>query len=81
MGDQKTQQAPEHATKPHEKDVVKSTQAVETTAYSTDTRILSRLSSVGSLLPVSGESLSQPPANYRNWAKCPRRRTSATTTN
>jgi hypothetical protein len=81
MGDQKTQQPSEHASKSPEKHIAEPTQTVEPAAYSTDTHTLSRLSGVGSLLPVSGESLSRPPANCKNWAKCPRRQTSATIMN
>jgi hypothetical protein len=62
MGDQKTQQPSEHASKPHEKDTVKPTQTVEATAYCTDTHILSRFSRVSSLPPVPGKGLSHPTA-------------------
>src|SRR5262249_54395672 len=62
MGDQKTQQLPEQATKSHEKDTVQSAQIVEATAYGTDTQILSRLSRAASLPPVPGQGLSHPNA-------------------
>src|SRR5947209_20383739 len=62
MGDQKTQQTTEHATKSHEKDAVKSAHVVETTGHSTDMHILSRLTRGGSLPPVRGIGLSHPTA-------------------